>query len=849
LIAYRNRWQKKAPFARGLIERKIGLSQAYQNSLLPFEIRAAIERAWCMFPVTARGKKPLISEWPAKASCELDVLEAWAIEYPGSNWGLATGKPSGVFVVDVDGEAGRASVAELERQGLVLPPTRTVTTGRDDGGLHHYFRMPESADIRNDEGKRIGPHIDVRGTGGFVVLPSSVHPTGRLYQCVDPSIPIADAPGWMIDRLTAPAPRPAAAQNGAQTGAQTFSKGGRTNFLVSLAGTMHKRGISPEAIEKALLEENAQKCDPPLPEEKVRAIAHDIPKRYPNDPAPFPDQMQAAVNDQRLKARLPGDNYLLSETAATLGQHFADELLFLRNGEIVTLEEDELRTVSAQTFRTLVERYIVCYRKRKAGDNTFSVGVTMTENEARGIMASPQFIEGLRRVRRLNASRLPVFGDDGKVELLPEGYHAATETLTVSTADYADNMLLDTAVATIDDLLSEFSFADDESSKGRSKAVAVASLVGLFSGQLAPEGSLRPCFITTKNAEGAGASTLVACAVAPVLGAVPIGTAPEDEAEMKKVLTTVVREGRRVLILDNVKGRLSSASLEAFISGSIHTDRLLGSNQSITGSNLATVFVTANGCTFSPDMRRRSLVTELHLSEEHPEDRKFRRPLDVPALLALRPKILGACWALVRNWEAQGLPLPDRSHSAFPDWAQIVGGIVQAAGYACPLNPAAAAVVADEDGGAMRTLVAVMTPGKLYTFSGIVGLCQANECFAGIVGNEGTVLDKSGCTTLGRILRRYDHRLVRNQRFIIEGKEHTRRFRVEIVGPQHDQHDPHDVPAEPIANNAYAYRGKHHVDHVDHVKSFKNDPSEPPEAHDGGKNGSLKSPAGEKEWL
>ena len=42
--------------------------------------------------------------------------------------------------------------------------------------------------------------------------------------------------------------------------------------------------MSPEAIEKALLEENAQKCDPPLPEEKVRAIAHDIPKRYQSSP-------------------------------------------------------------------------------------------------------------------------------------------------------------------------------------------------------------------------------------------------------------------------------------------------------------------------------------------------------------------------------------------------------------------------------------------------------------------------------------------------------------------------------------------------------------------------------------
>ncbi len=52
-------------------------------------------------------------------------------------------------------------------------------------------------------------------------------------------------------------------------------------MLVSLAGTMQRRGMSLEAIEAALLAENAAKCDPPLPEAKVRTIAADIVKRYP----------------------------------------------------------------------------------------------------------------------------------------------------------------------------------------------------------------------------------------------------------------------------------------------------------------------------------------------------------------------------------------------------------------------------------------------------------------------------------------------------------------------------------------------------------------------------------------
>ncbi|HUV69758.1 MAG TPA: bifunctional DNA primase/polymerase [Terracidiphilus sp.] len=248
---------------------------------LPHEVIEGAQRGWRLFPVKARGKLPLIADWPSKAASDPAALEAWAREYPQCNWGMATCEPSGVFVVDVDGEAGRASLADLERQGLTLPATLTVTTGRADGGTHFYYRMPPGVDIHNDQSGKIGPHIDVRGTGGFVVCPPSVHASGKVYRFVDPSAAIADAPGWVIERLTA---RQAMPTTGAQASPQAVTKGGRTNALVSLAGTMQRRGMSPEAIEAALLAENAAKCSPPLPESKVRAIARDIPARYPNAP-------------------------------------------------------------------------------------------------------------------------------------------------------------------------------------------------------------------------------------------------------------------------------------------------------------------------------------------------------------------------------------------------------------------------------------------------------------------------------------------------------------------------------------------------------------------------------------
>jgi len=247
-------------------------------AVLAPEILVAAGRGWHILPVQARGKLPLVKGWPEEATSDIAQLEAWQHQHPACNWGLATGKASGLVVIDIDGTEGRASLADLERQGLTLPATLTVTTGRADGGEHRYYFGSSGVEIRNDQSGKIGAHIDVRGTGGFVVCPPSIHPSGKQYRFIDPDAPIADLPTWIVERLTVCPPMPTAT---AQTGPQTVGKGSRTNTLVSLAGTMQRRGMSLEAIEAALLAENTAKCAPPLPEAKVRTVAADIVKRYP----------------------------------------------------------------------------------------------------------------------------------------------------------------------------------------------------------------------------------------------------------------------------------------------------------------------------------------------------------------------------------------------------------------------------------------------------------------------------------------------------------------------------------------------------------------------------------------
>jgi len=504
--------------------------------------------------------------------------------------------------------------------------------------------------------------------------------------------------------------------------------------------------------------------------------------RFSNDIAPSvrPDIeiMRAAITKPLV--RLSGEDWLMSQFAAEVGACVCTAGVYLRGNEVVVLDGNELRPLTPQAFRTWVETHLTTYRPRQIKRSVYEVNVTMGLDTAMATLESPQFRQRLLKVKRLNRTRLPILRADGSLELLSEGYDFDAQTLTLPGVEYPQTLPLSEAVAIINDLLSEFLFAD-----ARSKAVAVAGMVGLYAAQLLPSLSLRPCFIFLANAEGAGKTLLVNAIVAPTLGQPPTGRKADDDTEINKVLLTAVKEALTVLFFDNAKGHLSSESLEAALSAATYSGRKLGVNESITGEILATVFITGNGLTVSPDMRRRSLFCELHLDVERAEDRVFRRPLDVPTLLAMRPRILSALWAMVREWDKAGRPGPSRSHSAFPSWAGIVGGIVEHAGFGCPLETASVAAAADKDGDDMRALVnAMAAAGEPMQFGEIVEAAKGLELFEGLLDFDADGLRPKARAVFGRLLGRYDNRLVGGYRFKIEGKNHSRRYRVEPVNVQ-----------------------------------------------------------------
>ena len=125
------------------------------------------------------------------------------------NMGLITGKASnGIFVVDVDLHRNPEAAAWWQyiiEQAPSLSDLETVAQTTGGGGKQYLFRSP--ADWLPPTFKTsIG--VDIRGQGGFAVLPPSLHESGNRYQWDDGfepwSVEIADAPHWLcaeIDRL------------------------------------------------------------------------------------------------------------------------------------------------------------------------------------------------------------------------------------------------------------------------------------------------------------------------------------------------------------------------------------------------------------------------------------------------------------------------------------------------------------------------------------------------------------------------------------------------------------------------------------------------------------------------
>lgn len=254
-------------------------------------------RGWLVFPVhsiqngecTCGGKKgctpgkhpleELVPHGLKDATQDIALIREWWTRHPLANIGVRMGTVSGIVGIDADPRhGGDKTLVELAAQNGPLPATLVSMTG--GGGTHQFFQT-RGLEFRS-KANALGPGVDVKGEGGYLILPPSNHASGGVYKWADYSEPIADLPReWEKVMLLAGKKQSTPPVNG---NASKVHEGSRDQVLTSLAGTMRRRGMSVEAIRAALWAENLAKCEPPVSDADIDRIANSVGRYQPSAP-------------------------------------------------------------------------------------------------------------------------------------------------------------------------------------------------------------------------------------------------------------------------------------------------------------------------------------------------------------------------------------------------------------------------------------------------------------------------------------------------------------------------------------------------------------------------------------
>jgi P4 family phage/plasmid primase-like protien len=234
-----------------------------------------IKLGWAVLPLN--GKVPLVKNGSKDATFNESQARAWWKQWPQANIGVATGQR--FFAVDVDVKKGGDETWDMLRaQHGALPDTAEQITGT--GGRHLLYLLPDFT-VHNSE-EKIGPGIDIRGAGGYIVVAPSIHPQTKKRYAWDGLAEIeqqqlAAAPAWLLKLLQEATKRPAAAAL-----PDRITQGTRDTTLFRIGCGLRRRGWTADEIFASLAVINKTRCEPPLDDRIVRQKA-DSAARYQPD--------------------------------------------------------------------------------------------------------------------------------------------------------------------------------------------------------------------------------------------------------------------------------------------------------------------------------------------------------------------------------------------------------------------------------------------------------------------------------------------------------------------------------------------------------------------------------------
>jgi putative DNA primase/helicase len=691
------------------------------------------DRGLPVFPCHGDTKRPLTKNGFKDASTDPRTIGAWWSKWPTAMIGMPTGEASGVWVLDVD------DVALFERECRIdLKETRRSGTG---DGYHRYYGWDPSTPVRNAQVTRKGwpfpelPGCDVRGEGGYVILPPSRHPSGRLYHWLNEG-PSQPAPAELLAIVRKETIRPDApalaltaatdddtayglaalrdecgaiksAPGGAQEG--TLNDAGLKIGALVAGGSLRMKTARSDLVAAGLQMTSANAADPWTTEQICSKIERALKDgtgtpRVPAEkrlagpktralrlvsPETSDDGRPSTSSDDKPTIQIKAGALHLMATAAERVLISRGAPIYDRGGLVKPVLEQvpasKGRRTSVACLVPVEEDMLVDHLSRAAdwvkfdgrrndwtpADPPRAVASTILSRRGEWGFA------GLAGV-----ITTPTLRPDGTI-LDTVGYDEETQLLLMSSppmpaipdrpskADAAEALTL------LDGLLENFPFVDDAS-----RSVALAALITpIVRGAM----QAAPAVVARAPGPGTGKSYLIdLCSVLSTGEMAPVISPGRNEEEMEKRLGAVLQDGRVIIAIDNVNGPLGGDVLCQVIERPIVSVRVLGASKMPKIPNRACVFATGNNILIVGDMVRRIILCSLDAQMERPELRTFStKPHEM--ILNDRGKYIAAALTIARAYVVAGFPDERPPLASFEEWSRFVRSPLVWLGRADPI--------------------------------------------------------------------------------------------------------------------------------------------------------------------
>jgi hypothetical protein len=281
--------------------------------------------------------------------------------------------------------------------------------------------------------------------------------------------------------------------------------------------------------------------------------------------------------------------------------------------------------------------------------------------------------------------RTPTFGKDAMLITTP-GYHRS-DALWMFPDDSLDipevpakptcEQIASARALLVDELLVDFPFVRDSDRAHAIAAILLPFLRRMIAG-------LAPIHLIEAPTQGSGKGLLASLISIVSTGLAAEGrTVPENEDEVRKMITAELVTGRPIILLDNLSEKrvLESPALASVVTVPYWTDRLLGESEMLHLRNNALWLMTGNNPRLSAELSRRCIRVRIDPRIDMPWLRGgFRHPLITEWAQKNRSALVHAALTLIQAWIAAGRPLHETRLGSFEKWSEVMGTVLDVAG-------------------------------------------------------------------------------------------------------------------------------------------------------------------------